>query len=156
MTPRRDRPDRPGPPMTYLAERVADLRRQLAHLEGLRSHVPDPAALEADLSLANDVRYGLLVVCQRAIDIAGELSARRGLRFEDYIEAVRNLAIYEEFPDALIRRLEPLPALRNSLVHASPPADSGRVFNALAKLESVQRFVQSVARVIQKSPADRR
>lgn len=142
--------------MTYLAERVAELRRQLAHLEQLRPRVPDRAALDADLSLANDVSYALLVVCQRVIDIAGELSARRGLRFEDYSEAVRNLAIYEEFPDALIRRLEPLSALRNSLVHAAPPADSGRVFDALGKLEGAQRFVQGVARVIQKSPADRR
>ena len=142
--------------MTYLAERVAELRRQLTHLEELRPHVPEPAALDADLSLSNDVRHALLVVCQRVIDVAGELSARRGLRFEDYNEAVRNLAIYEEFPDALIRRLEPLPALRNALVHASPPADSGRVFDALGKLDGAQRFVQGVARVIQRSPTERR
>lgn len=142
--------------MTYLAERVAELRRQLAHLDDLQSRVPDATTLEADLSLANDVRYALLVVCQRVIDIAGELSARRGLRFEDYNEAVRNLAIYEEFPDALIRRLEPLPALRASLVHGTPPADPERVFDFLGKLDGAERFVQGVARVIQKSPFDRR
>ncbi len=142
--------------MTYLAERVAELRQQLTHLDDLQAHIPEPAALEADLSLANDVRYALLVVCQRVIDIAGELSARRGLRFEDYSEAVRNLAIYEEFPDALIRRLESLPALRNSLVHGAPPADSERVFDFLGKLEGAERFVQGVARLIQKSPLDRR
>ncbi len=142
--------------MTYLAERVAELRRQLSHLDDLQPHIPEPATLDADLSLANDVRYALLVVCQRVIDIAGELSARRGLRFEDYSEAVRNLAIYEDFPDALIRRLEPLPALRNSLVHGTPPVDSERLFDFLGKLDGAERFVQSVARVIQRSPLDRR
>lgn len=30
-------------------------------------------------------------MCQLVIDIAGELSARRGEAFEDYTEAVRNL-----------------------------------------------------------------
>ncbi len=142
--------------MSYLAERAAELRRQLAHLEELQARVPNPTALDEDLSLANDVRYALLVVCQRVIDIAGELSTRRGLRFEDYSEAVRNLAIYEEFPDALIRRLEPLPALRNSLVHGTPPDDSHRLFDFLGKLDGAERFVQAVARVIQKAPLDRR
>ena len=78
--------------MTYLVERLAELRRHLQHLEEIAPRVTDRAALERDLSLHNDVLFSLLMVAQLVIDIAGELSARRGDRFEDYTEAVRNLA----------------------------------------------------------------
>lgn len=77
--------------MTYLVERLAELRRHLDHLGGLRSRVPDRHAIERDLSLHNDVLFSLLMVAQLVIDLAGELSARRGDRFEDYTEAIRNL-----------------------------------------------------------------
>ena len=70
--------------MTFLVERLAELRRHLDHLRAIRPRVPGPAALEQDLSLHNDVLFSLLTVCQLVIDIAGELSARRGERFEDY------------------------------------------------------------------------
>ena len=87
--------------MTWLVERLAELVRHLEHLEALSGRVDGPQALERDLSLHNDVLYSLLTVCQIVIDVSGELSARRGRRFEDYTEAVRNLAAYEEFPEAL-------------------------------------------------------
>jgi len=73
--------------MTFLVERLADLRRYLDHLRELRPRVPTRAALDSDLSLHNDVLFSLLMVCQLVIDLAGELSARRGDRFEDYTEA---------------------------------------------------------------------
>lgn len=53
--------------------------------------------LARDLSLHNDVLFSLLTVCQLVIDVAGERSARRGERFQDYTEAVRNLAREERF-----------------------------------------------------------
>ena len=77
--------------MTYLVERLVELRRYLHHLRRLRPRVPCREALEQDLSLRNDVLFSLLMVSQLVIDIAGEFSARRGDRFEDYTEAVRNL-----------------------------------------------------------------
>jgi hypothetical protein len=55
----------------------------------LAPRVPDRTALERGLSFHNDVLFSLLMVAQLVIDIAGELSARRGERFEDYTEAVR-------------------------------------------------------------------
>jgi hypothetical protein len=70
--------------MTYLVERLAELRRHLDHLRRLRPRVTSAAALRRDLSLHNDVLFSLLTVCQLVIDVAGELSARRGDRFEDY------------------------------------------------------------------------
>ena len=66
--------------MTYLVERLAELRRHLEHLRELRPRVAGPESLQRDLSLHNDVLFSLLTVCQLVIDIAGELSARRGDR----------------------------------------------------------------------------
>jgi hypothetical protein len=92
--------------MTYLVERLAELRRHLDHLRQLRPRVPAREALERDLSLRNDVLFSLLTVCQLVIDIAGELSARRGQRFEDYTQAVRNLSADPRFPTEIVRELE--------------------------------------------------
>ena len=103
--------------MTWVAERLAELRRHLDHLRHLRPRVSGPPALLRDLSLHNDVLFSLLTVCQLVIDIAGELSARRGDRFEDYTEAVRNLARDERFSAALVGELERLPGFRNVLIH---------------------------------------
>lgn len=134
--------------MSYLAERLADLRRHLDHLGEIRGRVEGPESLRRDLSLANDVHYSLLIVIQRVIDIAAELSTRRGLRFEDFQETIRNLAIHEEFPDPLIRRLEPLPELRHALIYAAPEPE--RVVEMLGRLDGVDRFAQGVGRVLQR------
>ena len=131
--------------MTYLVERMAELRRHLDHLHKLRPLVTGPDALERDLSLHNDVLFSLLTVCQLVVDIAGELSARRGDRFEDYTEAVRNLARDERFPAELVRSLERLPGFRNVHVHEYVALDMARVVEALDELEPVQRFLDIVS-----------
>ncbi len=130
--------------MTYLVERLADLRRHLDHLRQLRPRVPGAAALDGDLSLHNDVLFSLLTVCQLVIDIAGELSARRGDRFEDYTQAVRNLARDARFPADLVRELERLPGFRNVLVHDYVGLDLERVIDALDRLEPVEHFANIV------------
>ena len=43
--------------MSYLVERLAELRRHLDHLRTLRSRVIGPESLERDLSLHNDVLF---------------------------------------------------------------------------------------------------
>jgi hypothetical protein len=98
--------------MIYLVERLAALRRYLDRLRKLRPRVPAREALERDFSLHNDVLISLLTVCRLVIDIAGELSARRGERFEDYMQAVCNLATDERFSADLVRELERLPGFR--------------------------------------------
>jgi uncharacterized protein YutE (UPF0331/DUF86 family) len=130
--------------MTWLAERLVELRRHLDHLRELRPRVPGPEALRRDLSLHNDVLFSLLTVCQLVIDIAGELSARRGDRFEDYREAVRNLGRDERFPPELVRALERLPGFRNVLIHEYVALDMARVIDALDGLEPVERFLEIV------------
>ena len=132
--------------MTYLVERMAERRRYLDHLRALRPRVTGPEALERDLSLHNDVLFSL-TVCQLVIAVAGELSARRGDRFEDYTEAIRNLARDERFPADVVRELGRLPGFRNVLVHEYVALDMERVTEALDGLEPVERFLAIVHRI---------
>jgi len=130
--------------MTYLVERLVELRRHLDHLGELRPRVAGPESLQRDLSLHNDVLFSLLTVCQLVIDIAGELSARRGDRFEDYTEAVRNLARDARFSPALVGELERLPGFRNVLVHEYVGVDMRRVVEALDRLNPIEQFVEII------------
>lgn len=133
--------------MTYLVERLAELRRHLQHLEEIALRVTDRTALERDLSLHNDVLFSLLMVAQLVIDIAGELSARRGDRFEDYTEAVRNLARDARFPTALVRELERVPGFRNVIIHEYVALDLDRVVDALGRLAPIEQFARIVAAI---------
>jgi len=130
--------------MTYLVERLAELRRYLDHLRRIRPRVTGREALERDLSLMNDVLFSLLTVCQLVIDVAGELSARRGERYEDYTEAVRNLARDERFPTELVRKLERLPGFRNVVIHEYVALDLDRVIEALDELQPLEQFLEIV------------
>jgi uncharacterized protein YutE (UPF0331/DUF86 family) len=137
--------------MTYIVERLADLRRHLDHLKDIRPRVSRPEVLERDLSLHNDVLFSLLTICQLVIDIAGELSARRGERFEDYTEAVRMLSRDDRFPDEVVRELERLPGFRNVLIHEYVALDMTRVVEAMDKLEPVEKFLEIVRRLVEES-----
>ena len=131
--------------MTFLVERLADLRRHLDHLRAIRPRVVAPEALQHDLTLHNDVLFSLFTICQLVIDIAGELSARRGERFEDYTEAVRNLGQDARFPLEIVRKLERLPGFRNILVHDYVSLEMKRVVEALDDLEPVETFFAIVS-----------
>ena len=131
--------------MTFLVERLADLRRHVDHLREIRPRVTGAAALENDLTLHNDVLYSLLTVCQAVIDIAGELAGRRGIRFQDYSEAVRALRQVEGIPEEVVTALLPLPGFRNVLIHEYVALDFDRVIQALDGLEPVEQFAQAVA-----------
>lgn len=127
--------------MTYLVERMAELRRHLDHLREIRPRIRGAEDLRNDLSLHNDVLFSLLTVCQLVIDVAGELSARRGERFEDYTEAVRNLGRDPRFPSRLVRELERLPGFRNVLVHEYAALDMERVIEALDGLDPIEKLL---------------
>jgi uncharacterized protein YutE (UPF0331/DUF86 family) len=131
--------------MTFLVERLADLRRHLDHLDGLRGQVASADDLTRNLSLHNDVLFSLLTVCQLVIDIAGELGARRGDRFDDYVGAVRNLTNDARFPSQLVRQLERLPGFRNIVVHEYVALDMHRVVEAMRQLQPIRDFVAIVA-----------
>ena len=130
--------------MTYIVERLAELRRHLDHLSEIRSKVSDRSALERDLSLKNNVLFSLFTVCQKVIDIAGELSASRGERFRDYTEAIRSLGGDARFSDEIVHKLERLPGFRNVMVHKYVTLDLDRVIEALDALEPVEEFFEIV------------
>jgi len=131
--------------MTFLVERLADLRKHLDHLDTLRPRITSPKDLEPDLSLHNDLLFSLLTVAQVVIDIAGELSAREGHRFEDYTSAVRNLARLDDFTDEIVEELARLPGFRNILVHEYVGIDYDMVVGALDRLEPVEEFLSVVS-----------
>lgn len=137
--------------MTYLVERLMELRRYLAHARSLQPRVPGPEALDRDLSLHNDVLFTLLTIAQLVIDVAGELSSRRGDRFEDYTQAIRNLARDERFPAEMVTALERLPGFRNIIVHEYVELDLARVVAALNHLEPIDRFIEVVASLSRES-----
>jgi uncharacterized protein YutE (UPF0331/DUF86 family) len=133
--------------MTYLVERLVELRRHLDHLYKIRLQVIDADALEMNMSLRNDVLFSLLMVCQLVVDIAGELSARRGERFEDYTDAVRKLAGDPRFGSSMLADLERLPGFRNVVIHEYVALDLQRVAEALNRLEPVEQFVRVVSSI---------
>ena len=97
-----------------------------------------------DLSLHNDVLFSLLTACQLVIDVAGDLAARRGDRFEDYTEAVRSLGRDARFSPELVRKLERLPGFRNVVIHEYVALDLDRVVDALDDLAPVEQFLEVV------------
>ncbi|HVF59437.1 MAG TPA: hypothetical protein VNJ70_06455 [Thermoanaerobaculia bacterium] len=129
------------------ADRLAKFRRHLDHLQELRPRVTSAETLRRDLTLHNDVLYSLLAVCQLLIDIAGDLAGRRGQRFDNYTEAVRSLTAYPEFPDRLVRDLEPLPGLRRVLLEDCVARDLDRVIPALELLPPLEEFAEGVLRL---------
>ena len=133
--------------MTWFVERLTELARHVEHLRALRGRVVSAEALRRDLSLHNDVLFSLLAICQTVIDVSGELSARNGLRFEDYTEAVRNLALFDEFPGDLVRELSVLPGFRNVLIHEYVTLDLDRAIEALDRLDPIESFIEIVRRL---------
>ena len=133
--------------MSPVIDRLADLRRHLDHLHELRPRVEGPEALRQSISLSNDVLHSLQTICQAVIDIAGEISARRGLRFQDYTEAVRNLAAVPGFSRSMTRDLEKLPGFRNVLIHEYVTLDYALVIEALDRLSAVEEFAEAVRRL---------
>jgi uncharacterized protein YutE (UPF0331/DUF86 family) len=131
--------------MTFLVERLAELRRHLDHLDGLIGRVASADDLNRNLSLHNDVLFSLLTVCQLVIDIAGELGARRGDGFDDYVGAVRSLSRDQRFPPELVRHLERLPGFRNIVVHEYVALDMNRVVEAMRQLQPIREFLAIVA-----------
>jgi uncharacterized protein YutE (UPF0331/DUF86 family) len=137
--------------MNYLVERLTELRRHLDHLRQIRPRVIGREALERDLSLHNDVLFSLLTICQLVIDVAGDLAARRGDRFEDYTEAVRSLGRDARFSPGLVRKLERLPGFRNVVIHEYVALNLDRVVEALDDLGPVEEFLQVVRQLAESS-----
>lgn len=132
--------------MTFLVERIAKRRRYVEHAERLRGRGVDRRKLAEDLTLRNDVLFTLLTMARLVIDIAGELCARRGVRFDTYREAIRHLSDDPRFPADLAATLERLAGFRNIVVHEYIGIDDAKVVEALNELEPVRRLLELVER----------
>jgi len=135
-----------GVASVYALDRLIELRRHLDHLQELRPRVTGPEILRQDLSLGNNVLRSLLVICRIVIDLAGDLSVRHGLRFQDYTEAVRNLAVILSLSPSVAGILEGLPGLRYSLIHEYITLDYERVIEALDHLGAVKELAEAIRR----------
>jgi uncharacterized protein YutE (UPF0331/DUF86 family) len=133
--------------MTFLVERVAQLRRHLDHLRSLRGRGVTAERLRGDMSLANDVLHSLQSVCQLIIDVAGELASRRADRFENYREAITLLRHDPRFPEDVVAALERVPGFRNAIVHDYVALDLKLVVDALNDIEPAERFADIVASI---------
>lgn len=131
--------------MTFLVDRLAQLRRHLDHLRELAPRVPDGSSLARDLSLHNDVLFSLLTVCQLVVDVSGEIASRNGLAFADYTEAVRRACDVLGVDPTIARELERLPGFRNVLVHEYVALDLEIAAAAMRRLDPVERFLAAVA-----------
>ena len=87
------------------------------------------------------------MVAQLKIDIAAELCARRGDRFEDYTEAVRSLSRDERFPPELVSQLERVPGFRNIVIHEYVKINFNLVVKALDELDAIDRFADIVRQI---------
>lgn len=133
--------------MTFLAARLAEIRKYLEHLRQLRDRVKDADDLLRDLSLRNDVLFSLVMIAQLVADVSGELSSRRGLTFGSYREAVENLAKVEGFPGELAKSLAGLPGFRNVVLHEYVDLDYDRVLKTLSNLAPIEEFIEIVAEI---------
>lgn len=131
--------------MTFLTERLAEIKKHLDHLHELRPRVRSSRDLLQNLSLHNDVLFSLVMIAQNVTDVAGELNSRRGLTFGSYRQAIENLGRYDEFPRELVETLAELPGFRNVVLHEYVGLDYDRVLAALSNLDPVGRFVETVA-----------
>ncbi|MGH7557197.1 MAG: type VII toxin-antitoxin system HepT family RNase toxin [Gemmatimonadota bacterium] len=128
-----------------LVERLLELRIHLGHLREIRPTISGTENLESNISLRNDVLHSLQTVCQAVIDIAAELSAREGLPFQDYTEAVRNLARTGPFSAKLVKELEALPGFRNIVIHEYVELDLEWVTQALDRLAPIETFAAALS-----------
>ena len=69
-------------------------------------------------------------------------------QFQDYTQAIRNLARDARFPIELIRKLERFPGFRNVVIHEYVPLDMERVVEALDDLEPVELFLQTMRQIL--------
>ena len=60
--------------MTFLVEPLAELRKHLDHLDGMRGRIHDSSALGRDPDLHSDLLFSPLTVLQLVIDTVSDLT----------------------------------------------------------------------------------
>ena len=82
----------------------------------------------------------MLTVCQLVLDIAGDLLQRAAIASRTTRRPSATSPGSARFAPELVRQLEPLPGIRNVLVHDCVGLDLDRVIEALDSLALVEAF----------------
>ncbi|MBI4577195.1 MAG: DUF86 domain-containing protein [Planctomycetes bacterium] len=128
-----------------IGRKLADLDQTLARLRGLR--IASAEALARDPILLWAVEHGLQIAIQTCLDAGNRLvAASGGPPAETYADVLASLVRMGAIPEALGRRLEPVPGFRNVLVHEYGSVDPLRVYEVWAtRLDDLGEFARAMA-----------
>lgn len=130
--------------MSHTGQLLVEVQ-QVDHLLDLRKGVTGPDALRHDVSLRNDLLFGLLNLSRAAAEIAAVLSDHRGVPYDDPPDALRRVDRLEAVPDDLAARLTPFARLAEEIDGRPATTEYGPVIDALYELEPVQAFARFAA-----------
>ena len=128
-----------------LERRLDELSERLARLQPLRNR--DRAEFDQDPYLRDIVERNLAVAAQCCIDISHRIISIEGSRKPvDYYDAILCMGELGVLQADFARHLAPVAGLRNVLVHEYVAVDWDEVYDALHRLEDLERFDRSVRR----------
>ncbi|MBI4318847.1 MAG: DUF86 domain-containing protein [Chloroflexi bacterium] len=137
------------PEFSGIERRLDELSERLARLEPLRSK--DRAEFDADPYLRDIVERNLEIAAQCVIDIGHRIIAlERAEKPRDYYEAILRLGQLGVLPPGFARKLAPIAAFRNVLVHEYVGIDWGEVYSNLQQLDDLTRFAELIRQWLSK------
>lgn len=133
--------------MSHTGELLVEVQEQVDHLLDVRTDVTGPDSLRHDVSLRNDLLFGLLNLSRAAGELAADVSDHRGLEYRDGPDALRRIGRLESVPDDLAERLTPFARLAEEIDGRPSTTEYEPVIAALYELEPVQTFARFAAGV---------
>ena len=122
-----------------------ELSERLARLNPLKER--PRSDFDRDPYLRDIVERNLEVSAQCCIDISNRIISIEGARKPtDYYDALLRMGELGVLQMGFARKLAPLAGFRSVLVHEYVAVDWGEVYNALDRVEDLERFTQSVRR----------
>lgn len=131
--------------MSHTGELLVEVQEQVDHLLDVRTDVTGPDSLRQDVSLRNDLLFGLLNLSRAVGELAAEVSDRRDLQYEDAPDALRRIGRLDSVPDHLADRLRPFARLAEEIDGRPSTTDYEPVIAALYELEPVKTFASFAA-----------
>lgn len=131
--------------MSDLGQLLAEVQEQVDHLLVARNAVTGPDSLRSDVSLRNDLLFGLLNLSRATAEIAAAVSDHKDLPYEDPRDALRRIDRLEAVPGELADRLRPFARLSEEIDGRPSTTDYEPVIDALYELEPVQTFASFAA-----------
>jgi uncharacterized protein YutE (UPF0331/DUF86 family) len=115
------------------------------------------SSFNEDLYLRDIVERNLEVSAQCCIDISHRIISMEGAQKPtDYYDAILRMGELGVLSADFARHLAPLAGFRNVLVHEYVAVDWDEVYDALHRLEDLERFANSVRRWLANRPTGER